>query len=150
MKHARQVIREEVASMLVGITGVSFPQSKLKKLADAPAITIYTGSESSEPESRDSINGPRRYSRFVNLNIELVLEADASGLYENEADGFAAEIESAMAADLTLNGSATDSELIGTEQDIDELSEGHVLSMTVLNYRVWYRTTASDPETAIG
>jgi len=146
MKHARQVIREAVITQLAGISGITFHRSRAYNLVGLPAASVYIDSENSEAENKDSINKPRTYSREANLLIEVVAEAVTN--FDNAVDDYAAQIEADMGGDLTLGGTATDSTLYATTIDVDG-SGDKPLAVVKLNYRVWYRTTAADPENNI-
>lgn len=146
MKHARQLIREAVETQLAGISGVTFARSRAYKVLGLPAISIYANTENSSAENLDSLNTPRRYTREVNVVVEIVVES-VSGA-DDAVDDYAAQVEAALAADLTLNSTAIDSTLYTTSIDFDGSSD-KPLVIARLSYRVWYRTTALDPETAI-
>lgn len=145
MKHARQVIREAVAAILTPI-GITVHRTRITPLVTLPAISIYISDEISIPESKDGIGGNVRYSREADLVIELTVDA-VSGV-DDTADDYVAQIEAAMAADITLTSTATESVLIRTNFEHDGESDKQVMNVRV-TYRVWYRTTAADPENAI-
>jgi hypothetical protein len=146
MKHARQVIREAVITQLSGITGVTFHRSRAYKLIALPAISVYVDSENISSELKDGINSARVYSREANLIIEVAIEAVDDA--DDASDDYAAQIEAAIAGDLTLGGTCIDTTLYQTSADIDGSSD-KPLAFTRISYRVWYRTTGADPENAI-
>ena len=143
MKHARQVIREAVETQLAGIAGVTLTRTRAYKVVDLPAISIYIDTEQSQGENKDSINKSRTYSREANLVIEVVCEAVAD--FDNAVDDYTAQVEAAMGGDLTLGNKAVDSTLYATTVDVDGGSD-KPLVVAKISYRVWYRTTALDPE----
>lgn len=146
MKHARQVIREAVETQLSSIAGVTLTRSRAYKVTSLPAISVYIDSEQSQGENKDSINRSRTYSREANLIIEIVCEAVSDS--DNAVDDYSAQVEAAMGGDLTLGTTAVDSTLYATTVDIDGHSD-KPLAIARISYRVWYRTTALDPENNI-
>lgn len=147
MKHARQTIREAVLAKLAIIAGVTFAASRVYKLTSLPAISVYTNVESIDPEGRDSLSASRVFHRYVEVVVEHITNATIG--FENEADDYAARVESALSVDLKLNNTATDIVLVSTSIDLEELDEGLSIGVTKLTYRVWYITTAADPENAL-
>lgn len=145
MKHARQTIREAAATALSGITTATIYTSRVYPMISLPVISIFANQETSESEN-ELIGSPQRYSRRLILQVEVACEA-VSGV-DDDVDDFAAQIEAAMASDLTLGGSCTDSTLRSTAIDLDGNSETPI-ALARIQYEVWYRTTAEDAETAI-
>lgn len=144
MKHARQKIREHVATLLDGIVGVTVFRSRVYPVVNMPVISVFANGERSESENK-TIGAPRRYTRRLVLEIDVVVSAVTGS--DDDADDYAAQAEALMAADTTLGGYATESELLSTTI---ELGAGETpTAKTRLSYEVWYRTTGSDPETAL-
>lgn len=145
MKHARQKIREQVASTLSAISGVTVERSRVYALVSLPVISVYGNGESLSGEV-DGMTTPIRYSRTLRLEIEIAVEAVSN--CDDLADDYAAQVEALMAADLTLNGTATTSELVSTQ--IEMSGDGDTpVSITRMTYEVEYRTTGVDPETPL-
>ena len=145
MKHARQKIREAVSAILAPI-GIDVHRSRVTQLVTLPAISLFARDEVSEPESRDGIGGTVRYSRGLELVIELSAEG-VSGV-DDTVDDYVAQIEAAMASDTTLTSTAVESVLVRTSFEDNGEADRQIMVARMV-YRVWYRTTAANPETSI-
>lgn len=143
MKHVRQKIREAVATALDGLSPTIY-RSRVYPVVTLPAISIYANGERSESENK-VINTPRRYTRRLSLVVEVVVEAVTG--FDNLVDDYCAQIESAMADDVTLSGYAVDSEMSGTVLMMD--GGDTPTAKASITYDIWYRTTGADAETAL-
>lgn len=143
MKHARQKIREAVATLLAGI-GPTVYRSRVYPIVTLPVISVYANTEQSESEN-ELIGTPRRYTRRLTLQIDVAVEAVTGS--DDLADDYAAQIEAAMAADVTLTSTVVDSFLSGTAVAFD--ASEIPTAKTTLTYTCWYRTTGADAETAL-
>jgi len=146
MKHARQKIREAAAAILVAaIPGVVVSRSNQGKVMAHPHIDVYIQSEQSEM-ANNTIGAPRNYLRTASLVVAASIKASESA--DDEVDDIAAQIEAAMAADLSLGDTCQDIELYSTI--IEQETRAEVLyARAELSYRVWYYTTALNPEDSI-
>lgn len=144
MKHARQSIREAAAAALSGISDATIVTNRLKGKASLPAIVVRTGQESTRESDRDL---DAEYDRFLTLVFRIYLQGTDD--VEDELDDYAAQIEAAIALDSTLGGWVLETFYQTTTVDFEEEGEGYPLAYLDLEYRVWYRTTAADPETSI-
>lgn len=144
MKHARQKIREAVVTALSGLAPTIY-RSRVYPMVTLPVISVYANSELSESEN-ELIGAPRRYTRRLVLNIEVAAEATSD--FDDLADDYAAQIEAAMASDVTINGAATDSVLTGTSITMDSAGDTPIAKASLV-YDVWYRTTGADAETPL-
>lgn len=145
MKHARQSIREAVITLLSGIAGVTLERSRVYPMVTLPVISVYANGEVSESEN-ESMPSPLRYSRRLQLQVDIAVEAVTG--FDDTVDDYAAQVEAALAADVTLGGTATDSVLTRTTIDMDG-SGDKPIAIARLQYEVWYRTTGTDPENVI-
>ena len=143
MKHARQKIIEAVATAVAGL-GADVYRSRVYPAVVLPVFSVYAINEQSESEN-PSIGMPRRYTRRLQLAIEILIEAVTNG--DDLADDYAAQIEAAMAANITLSNLVTDSFLAGTVKQFDAAEIPIV--KTTLTYTAWYRTTAINPEVSL-
>ena len=150
MAHQRQVIRTAVKAALIAGVPLATPrvfvaQSVPLRESQLPAITIWTPSDKTRPDSVQS-------SGIRELDQDLILEvtawvADSGGDDEataNALDALLAEIETAMHADPFFgalpNNACADSSLNGTAL---ELTEGdHMMGRGVMEYGFLYRTSA--------
>lgn len=144
MKHARQNIREAVATTLGAITATVY-RSRVYPLDVLPVIAIYGNNETATSEN-DQLVSQKRYTRLMDLNIEIVAEAVAD--VDDEIDDLAAQVEALLGADPTLTATAVDSNLLTTTIELDG-SGDKPLAVCTLLYQVWYRTTAADAQTSI-
>jgi hypothetical protein len=144
VKHVRQKIRERVQADLLALAGGRVYSSRVYPDTTLPAIGIYANTEESGAEN-DSLTVPRRYTR--NLDIVIEIKATAAANVDDAVDDLAAQVEALLAADRTLNSLATDTELVSTAHS--QTAGERPLMVARLTYRVWYRTNASDAETAL-
>ena len=146
MAHVRQQIRDAVATTLT--TAVTLVSSRVyttrvHPLNEAllPAISVYTGSESSE----------RYQAGVTDMNRELSLEIDVyvreTSTFDDDCDAIAVQVEEAMAGDFTINGLAKSSVLTSTEIQFDGEAD-QILGVAKLTYQVRYVTAINDVETA--
>jgi len=145
--HLRQQIREQVGTTLTGLTttGSRVYQSRVYPLSAnlSPSLLIYTKSEESQPIV---IGSSRTMERILSLNIEAYVKATANS--DDTIDTIAKEVESALAADTTLNGLAKDCFLEGTEIDYNGEGEQPISVMT-MTFAIMYITSESSPDIAL-
>jgi len=142
MAHARQLIREQVATTLTGLTttGSNVFQSRVYPLQDAnlPALLVYTKEESSEIITMGST---RALERLLTLSVEAYVKSNNNS--DDTIDTISEEIEAAIGADTTLNNKAKDVFLIST--DINYVGEGeNPVAVATLNFLVNYCTAEDD------
>ena len=146
MAHVRQQIRDAVATRLtsqVGLVSSRVFTTRVHPLNEAllPAISVYTGSESSE----------RYQAGVTDMNRELSLEVDVyvreTSSFDDDCDAIAVQVEEAMAGDFTIGGLAKSSVLTSTEIQFDGEAD-QILGVAKLTYQVRYVTALNDVETA--
>ena len=144
--HIRQQIREKVGTTLDGLTTTSSNvfQSRVYPLENAnlPAIIIYTKSEDSEPVVIGT-------NRLMNRELTLAVEAYVKSVSNSDdtIDTITKEVESALAADTTLDGLAKDIYLESTE--ITYTGEGEKpIAVCTMNFIIEYCTNQSSPDVA--
>jgi hypothetical protein len=147
MFHARQRIREAATAQLTGLTAAydHVYAARVHPLSPAglPAILVFTNQEQVISESEFA---PREQRR----TLELVIEAYArlSADVDDQLDQIAAEVETAIAGDVTLGGTARDCELISINTDL--FGEGdQFMGLLTLTYHVLYFTTEGAPTVAL-
>src|SRR4051812_43450603 len=117
MAHPRQLIRLAAQTALVNMTRaddrVITTQLRPYRSPQLPAIGIYTLKEEVDPASAQS--APRELKRHPRLVLEAVTRLTADSNIDDYLDGWAEEIEKAIAKDDTLGGTASDCWLSETE-----------------------------------
>ena len=145
MKHYRQKIRETVASLLSGIDATIY-RTRVYRATSLPAISVFISNERITYENNGPLGVPPRYSREADLVIEVSDESTSD--VDDKVDRLASEVESLIGADVSLGGVVE--QAILSRVTFRMSGEGDKAYMTCeVTYRVWYRTTASDPENAI-
>lgn len=144
MPHVREQIRDAVVTACTGLTttGTRVYRERLYQLraADLPGLRIYCGAEQVEPDRLGAIHGQQR-------DMDLMVEglARATSDLDETLDDIAAEVEAALAADVTLGGKAKVLYLAGID-DPEQSDEGEVPAGLVrLKFRVQYRTLNTTP-----
>lgn len=147
--HLRRQIRDQVATMLAGLTttgsNVFVTRAHPAEQANLPALLIYTLSETADL-STDDAQGVKTYRR----TLELAVEGVAQGVSVDDVlDDIALEVEEAIEADPTLGGLAWDSALTDTSIDVsrDGKKEGGSVRLV---YSITYYATAADPSSLYG
>lgn len=143
MSHARQQIREAVATLVTGLTttGSNVFQSRVYRLqaSELPALLVYTNSETVERSHMTS-----GLVRELTLRVEGIAKALAN--IDDTLDTIGAEVEAALggqepagvedlvlqSADVTINGEG--------EQQVGAI---------VMDFLVRYRTNQAAPETIL-
>lgn len=147
MTHARQQIRERIASNVGALTttGSRVFQSRVYNLEQSslPALLIYSKSETDERDTFQTMDGLTR-------NLAVVIEGYANGAsnLDDTLDTISEEVEIAVAADPTCNGLAKDCSLEATDIDFDGEGDSPV-GVVRMTWAVLYRTTTTAPGTAI-
>lgn len=144
--HVRRQVRDAVVALLDPIPDFDVTANRLMFKSERPGVVVRTGSEREGGAERDSPTIQRRYDRLLALVIGIVVPGEEGS--EDKADELAVLVEKAIAADPELGGLVIDVAYVGTDTSLEDI-DGHPLADLTIEYSVWYRTTASDPETAI-
>jgi len=146
MAHVRKQIRDRVASILktnVSLVKKRVYTTRVHPLNDThlPAISVYTGSESS-----DRLNaGVTDLFRELTLDIDIYVRETSK--FDDDVDAIAVQVEEALANDFTLNGLAKFNVLTSTEIQFDGEAD-QILGIAKLTYSIRYVTAINDVETA--
>lgn len=147
MSHVRQQIREQFATTVTGLstTGSNVFQSRVYNLesTNLPGLIVYTKEEASQPIV---IGSSRTLERILSLNVEAYVKGTSNS--DDTIDTIAKEIETAIAADTTLNSLAKDCFLESTEINYNGEGEQPIAVMT-MTYQVMYVTAEDSPGTAL-
>jgi hypothetical protein len=148
--HPRQEIRE---ALVAALTGTADPRPTAAgervfetrfvpwRTAQLPAISVYATAEQVEEGSKST--APRELTRWVSMTVDAVVVASENA--DDELDALCLEIETAIHADPTLAGKASDCILTSTE--LGTIADtGRPMAAAQLVYEVSYITAA--PESA--
>lgn len=144
MAHVRKLIRDNIETTLTGLTttGSNVFASRVYPIQSArmPGLCIYTSSEQIEALT---IKPPRGLIRSLEVSVEAYVESAAP---DDVLDAIGAEIEAAMATDLTRGGNAKDTLLKTFEAEFVGEGERPVVVGRFI-YEIMYSTTETDAET---
>ena len=143
MSHARQQIREALATQLssAGISNVT--QSRVRTFQTLPSVNVLSTSESIAPEISTAGMVQAR-----ELEISVEVRAKGTSNVDDSLDGIAVDIEVAIMADPTLGGLAHYAELLATEVEFDDEAEKPT-GLLAMTWQVTYMVNASNPEVAL-
>ena len=144
--HVRQQIRERLGTVLTGLTttGSNVFESRVYPLetASLPSLLIYTKSETSEPIV---IGSNRLLERTLSVAVECYVKATSN--FDDSVDTICKEVETAIAADPTLNSLAKDTFLESTEIEYNAEGEKPV-GFATLTFNVNYYNQEQAPDVA--
>jgi len=142
MPHARQQIREQLASTLTGLTstGNRVFDRPVFSYAVLPALTIYA--------DRDTVDEDlsSKTRNWHNLQLRVEARAKAKEGVEDLIDTICAEIETAIYADITLNGKVVEVYLEDTGIEYSTEQE-KPLALATLTFTAVYRIAPGAPNT---
>lgn len=147
MAHARKQIRDAITARLTGLatSGTRVHASRVFPLQDgfSPTILIYTLEEQSQVSS---MGRPQTLRRQTTVAVDCAAQAKAG--VDDTLDQMAAEIETAIGGDETLDGLVLDITLLRTSVGLT--AEGKTPSGRMrLDFAVTYETKSNAPETII-
>jgi len=144
MSHARKIIRDELKTILTGLTttgtNIFFDTIYNIKNDQVPALLIFTKNETVENKT---IGQPRIEDRILYIDIIGLVKTTID--YQDTCDQIALEVENAINSSLNLNGKAKYIILndIDTEYN-DDLEKP--LGSIKLGYSVMYRVNTNNLE----
>jgi len=146
MAHVRKQIRDRVAAVLssnVSLVNDRVYTTRVHPFNDTnlPAISVYTGSESSERLNA----GVTDLFRELTLDIDIYVRETSS--FDDDVDAISVQVEEAIANDFTINGLAKFAVLTSTEIQFDGDAD-QILGIAKLTYAIRYVTAINDVETA--
>lgn len=146
MSHLRQLIRSNIVTTVTGLTttGSRVYQTRIYPLEQSklPGLCVYTRSETTE---YTTISPPRRQERSLEVVVEIYAMATTN--LDNTLDTVAAQIEEALASDVTRGGYAKDTKVIAFEADFDGSGEQPV-GVGRLTVQVTYSNRENEVESA--
>jgi hypothetical protein len=147
MPHVRQSIRDNIVTAVTGLatTGSNVYRTQIYPLehGNLPGLCVYT---SVEDIVVDTMTGTRNLERTSDVIIEAFIRATSN--YDNTMDTICAEVEAAMATDVTRGGNAKDCFLIRSEFEFSDEGD-KPLAMARLTYAVRYRTAINNATVAL-
>lgn len=122
MAHARKLIRQAVVAQLVAAntaasSRVESTQMIPHRRTGETALGVYTPSETVDMETRTA---PREELRETQLIVEGVVVGTSSSGVADSLDDLAEQVEAALAADDTFDGTAEESQLESTDLEVSE------------------------------
>ena len=148
MAHVRKSIRDRFVTKLT--TGAPLVQrrvygSRVYPITsdNLPAITVYTGSESSGLHNMSM--GEPDLLRSLSINVDAYVRITET--FDDDLDALCVQIEEAIAGDFYVNGLAKDAVLTSTEIDFSSDAE-QPIGVARLTFVVRYITALNDVETA--
>ena len=144
MAHVRQSIRDHIVSAVTGLstTGANVFPSRVYPIAAGkmPGLAVYTLSEAIEAQT---LRPPRGLVRILEISIEAYVEGSTN---DDVLDNICAEVEAAVAADITRGGNAKDTILVSFEADFADGERPLVVGR--LTYQVTYSTAETNATSA--
>ena len=146
MPHVRQTIRDNIVTAVTGLstTGSNVYRTQIYPLehSNLPGLCVYA---SVEDAAIDNMTGTRSLERRCDYIIEAFVRAASN--YDNTMDTICAEIEAAMATDVSRGGNAKDTVLTRSEFEYSEEGD-RPMAMARLTYSVQYRTAINNATSA--
>lgn len=147
MAHVRQQIRDQVVTLLTGLstTGSHVYKHRYYPMSETslPGIIIYTEDES---QTYQTMGADRTIQYELTLRVEAFVKAVAD--YDDTLDDISLEVQNALTADRTLNGLAKDTR-ISSFASSGEVGGEQPAFMGRFEIQITYHTKESDPETAV-
>jgi len=151
MAHARQQIRDAVATTLTGLptTGSNVFVSRVYPLESAslPGLTIMTDNDIADIDNTSASSGNRIVWANLGLMIKAHAQESATNL-DNTLDQIEVEIRQALLSDITLGDLAKDIWWISTTITL-EGDNAKPIGLAEILFNVSYRVAASDPSTVL-
>lgn len=146
MAHVRKQIRDALAAKLtsdVALVRRNVFSTRVFPLdgGKLPCISVYTSSEGSELLTM----GAKTLRRGVSVVVEAYIRA--TGVFDDDADAIAVQVEAAVASDTTLGGVAKDTVLTSTEIEFSGDAE-QPIGVARLTFDVLYVTSIDDASQA--
>ena len=143
--HVHRQIREAAATALTGLasTGANVYTNRLYPLPAAalPALRVSLDDEQAEPAS---VHAPVILQRTAILVVECCAQADDDSL-DDTCDQMAKEVETALAAGITVSGRHLDALFSGSR--FDDEAAGLDAGVKRLEFRIEFFTPANAPDT---
>ena len=142
MAHARQQIREQLATTLTGLTTTASRvyDTRLYAYDQLPCLTVYADRDTVDEENSQGTK------HWHNLALRVEARAKAKDSVEDTIDTICAEIEAAIYADRTLNNKLVDV-LIADTQIEYSVEQDQPIALATLTLNAIYRVAPGAPTT---
>jgi len=143
MAHLRQAIRDNIKTTITGLseTAGRVYANRVYPVAAPrlPCLLIYTESERINVATQRQ---PRTQRRTLSVNIEIYVKGTTN--YDSQLDSISAEIEAALASDITCGGHAHDVLVTGFNAQYSGDGDQPV-AVGVMTVEVTYMTAEGSP-----
>ena len=142
MAHARQQIREQLATTLTGLatTASRVYDTRLYAYDQLPCLTVYADRDTVDEEQSQGTK------HWHNLALRVEARAKAKASVEDTIDTICAEIEAAIYADTTLNSKVVDVFLADTQIEYS-VEQDQPIALATLTLNAIYRVAPGAPTT---
>ena len=142
MAHARQQIREQLATTLTGLatTAGRVYDTRIYSYDQLPCLTVYADRDTVDEESSQGTK------HWHNLALRVEARAKAKASVEDTIDTICAEIEAAIYADTTLNSKVVDVFLADTQIEYS-VEQDQPIALATLTLNAIYRVAPGAPTT---
>jgi hypothetical protein len=142
MAHARQQIREQLATTLTGLTTTASRvyDTRVYSYDQLPCLTVYADRDTVDEEQSQGIK------HWHNLVLTVEARAKAKASVEDTIDTICAEIEAAIYADTTLNSKVVDVFVADTQIEYSA-EQDQPIALATLTLNAVYRVAPSVPTT---
>ena len=142
MAHARQQIREQLATTLTGLatTANRVYDTRVYAYDQLPCLTVYADRDTLDEENS------QRTKHWHNLALRVEARAKAKASVEDIIDTICAEIEAAVYADTTLNSKVLDVFLAETVIEYS-VEQDQPIALATLTLNAIYRVAPGAPNT---
>tara|TARA_B100000780_G_scaffold7817_1_gene5747 strand:- start:12581 stop:13018 length:438 start_codon:yes stop_codon:yes gene_type:complete len=142
MAHARQQIREQLATTLTGLTTTAARvfDTRLYSHDQLPCLTVFADKDTVDDEKSNSAK------KWHDLVLKIEARAKAKESVEDVIDTICAEIETAIYADTTLNNKVLD--IIVEDTQIEySVEQDQPIALATLTLNAVYRVAPGAPQT---
>ncbi len=145
MAHVREQIRKAIATAVTGLatTGANVSSSRVYPHDTLPSLVVLVDGDVVQTELGTM---DRKQDRL--LSVSVAARAKGTAAVDDTLDTICAEVEAALAADITLGGLAKDLWLSNTAIGFDGASD-QPTGLATMSYSVEYRVAEGAPTVAI-
>jgi len=143
MSHARQQIREAVATAVTGLTttGSAVYETRVYAFDVVPCLAVYTPSE--EVWETDQAMGSDSNKQTRALSVVVEARTKKATLFDDQLDTICAEVEAAVMGDGSLAALVKAVDYVGVDIEYDSESE-QPTAAAAIRWRVLYRVNITD------